>query len=99
MHCGSARRTGSIEVGKAADVVVLRTDKPNIHPINDPIGAVVWGVDTSNLGWVFVAGRPLMRNGILGADVADARQLVADARQRIGAAGPGIGESPSGRQV
>ncbi len=41
-----------------ADVVVLRTDRPNIFPINDPIGAVVWGMDTSNVDRVFVGGRP-----------------------------------------
>ena len=35
---------------------MLRTDRPNIFPINDPIGAVVWGMDTSNVDWVFVAG-------------------------------------------
>ncbi|HJR86416.1 MAG TPA: amidohydrolase family protein, partial [Acidimicrobiia bacterium] len=51
--------TGSIEAGKQADLIVLRADRPNIAPINDPIGAVVWGMDTSNVDWVFVAGRPL----------------------------------------
>jgi cytosine/adenosine deaminase-related metal-dependent hydrolase len=39
--------TGSLEVGMQADVLVLRADRPNIFPINDPIGAVVWGMDTS----------------------------------------------------
>ena len=34
-----------------ADVIVLRTDRPNVFPINDPIGAVVWGMDTSNVDW------------------------------------------------
>ena len=35
---------------------MLRTDRPNIAPVNDPIGAVVWGMDTSNVDWVFVGG-------------------------------------------
>ena len=48
--------TGSLEPGKQADIIVLRTDRPNIFPINDPIGAVVWGMDTSNVDWVFVGG-------------------------------------------
>ena len=30
-------------------MIVLRTDRPNIAPVNDPIGAVVWGMDTSNV--------------------------------------------------
>lgn len=82
--------TGSIEPGKTADLIVLRTDRPNIHPVNDPIGAVVWGIDTSNLDWVFVGGRPLMRNGALTADIGQARDLVSEARQRIGAAPRGF---------
>ena len=48
--------TGSLEPGKQADIVMLRTDRPNIFPINDPIGAVVWGMDTSNVDRVFVSG-------------------------------------------
>ena len=49
--------TGSLVPGMQADVIVLRTDRPNIFPINDPIGAVVWGMDTSNVDHVFVGGR------------------------------------------
>jgi 5-methylthioadenosine/S-adenosylhomocysteine deaminase len=78
--------TGSLEPGKQADVIVLRTDCPNIYPINDPIGAVVWGMDTSNVGWVFAAGRTLMRDGVLEADVERARALAVAARVRVGAA-------------
>jgi 5-methylthioadenosine/S-adenosylhomocysteine deaminase len=79
--------TGSIEAGKSADVVVLRTDRPNIHPVNDPIGAVVWGMDTSNLDWVFVGGRALMREGVLDADTSRVTALAEDARRRFGALG------------
>lgn len=80
--------TGSIEVGKRADVIVLRADRPNIAPINDPIGAVVWGMDTSNLDWVFVDGEIVMRSGDLVADVPHARSLAIEAQKRVaGAAG------------
>ena len=78
--------TGSLVPGKQADIVVLRTDRPNIFPINDPIGAVVWGMDTSNVDWVIVGGRILMRNGVLEADVERARNLAKVAQQRVGAA-------------
>ncbi len=69
-----------------ADVIVLRTDRPNVFPINDPIGAVVWGMDTSNVDWVFVGGRALMRGGVLQADVQRARDLAMAARERVFAA-------------
>lgn len=78
--------TGSLEPGKQADILVLRTDRPNIHPINDPIGAVVWGMDTSNVDWVFAAGRELVRNGELVGDSAYARDLAVAAQRRVAAA-------------
>jgi 5-methylthioadenosine/S-adenosylhomocysteine deaminase len=62
---------------------MLRTDRPNIFPINDPIGAVVWGMDTSNVDWVFVAGRSLMRSGALEANVEQARDLATTAKDRV----------------
>jgi cytosine/adenosine deaminase-related metal-dependent hydrolase len=86
--------TGSIEPGKQADIVVLRTDRPNIFPVNDPIGAVVWGMDTSNVDWVFVGGRAVMRQGVLQADVARARGLAATAQRRV--AGDPVSTAPGG---
>jgi 5-methylthioadenosine/S-adenosylhomocysteine deaminase len=88
--------TGSLEPGMQADVIVLRTDRPNIYPVNDPIGAVVWGMDTSNVDWVFVGGRVVMRDGVLEADVARARAAAAEARRRVAGAsglvlGPTVG--------
>ena len=70
--------TGSLQPGMQADVVVLRTDRPNIFPVNDPIGAVVWGMDTSNVDWVIAGGRVLMRDGALQADAGRARDLAED---------------------
>jgi len=96
---GWGDRVGSLEPGKQADVIVLRTDRPNVFPINDPIGAVVWGMDTSNVDRVFVGGRALMREGVLDADVQRARSLATEARRRmtdgsgsiVGAASGGTG--------
>jgi cytosine/adenosine deaminase-related metal-dependent hydrolase len=75
--------TGSLEAGKQADILVLSADRPNIHPVNDPIGAVVWGMDTSNIDWVLVAGRPMVREGELVADAAKARDLAVTAQRRV----------------
>ena len=80
---GLGSLTGSLEVGKQADLIVLRADRPNIVPINDPIGAVVWGMDTSNVDWVFAAGRPLMRDGALTADSGRARNLAIKTMNRL----------------
>ncbi len=83
---GLGGKTGSLEPGMQADVIVLRTDRPNIWPINDPIGAVVWGMDTSNVDRVLVGGRPVLRGGALEADVGRARTMATEARGRVAAA-------------
>jgi cytosine/adenosine deaminase-related metal-dependent hydrolase len=88
---------GSLEPGKVADILVLRADRPNIFPVNDPIGAVVWGMDTSNVDWVFAGGRALMRNGVLEANVERARNLAMTAQQRVAvASGLMVGASSRG---
>ena len=81
-----------------ADIVVLRTDRPNIFPINDPIGAVVWGMDTSNIDHVLVGGRALIRDGTAATDSVRARDLAIAAQGRVGAAaglmaGSGVGDA------
>jgi cytosine/adenosine deaminase-related metal-dependent hydrolase len=83
--------TGSLSPGKRADVIVLRADRPNIAPVNDPIGAVVWGMDTSNIDWVFVGGASLVERGELTADVARARGLAMAAQRQIAPAGVAAG--------
>ncbi len=91
--------TGSLQPGKQADIVVLRTDRPNIAPVNDPIGAVVWGMDTSNVDWVFAGGRALVRSGSLVADVSRAGDLAIKAQDRVAtAAGLVAGAAPRGRE-
>ena len=60
--------------------------RPNIFPINDPIGAVVWGMDTSNVDSVFVDGHALMRDGVLTGDVERARALAVAAHGKLSAA-------------
>lgn len=54
---------GLLTPGKRADVFKLRTDNPNVFPVNDPIGVVVWSMDTSNVDSDFVSCKPLKRNG------------------------------------
>lgn len=80
---GLGGSTGVIEPGRQADIILLRTDRPNIHPVNDPIGAVVWGMDTSNVDWVFVAGEARKREGRATADLDRARALAIAARERL----------------
>ena len=80
---GLGETTGTLTVGKQADVVLLRTDRPNIAPVNDPIGAVVWGMDVSNVDTVLVGGEIVVRDGELVADTHHASSLAYHAFERI----------------
>jgi 5-methylthioadenosine/S-adenosylhomocysteine deaminase len=88
--------TGALEPGMQADVIVLRTDRPNVFPVNDPIGAVVWGMDTSNIDHVYVQGRAVMRGGVLEADVERARRLAITARDRMASTAGAVGAAHEG---
>jgi len=80
---GLGETTGALEPGRVADILVLRTDMPNIVPVNDPVGAVVWGMDTSNIDSVLVGGRIAVRDGEVIADISRARELALSAQQRL----------------
>ncbi|WP_433183384.1 amidohydrolase family protein [Actinoallomurus sp. CA-150999] len=58
-------RIGSLRPGKQADLLLLRTDTPNLVPLRDPITAVVTAADLSNVDTVLVAGEVVKRAGRL----------------------------------
>ena len=80
---GLDHKVGSLTPGKEADVILLRSDDVNIVPVNDPVGAVVWGMDTSNVDTVFVAGKALKRSGRLVGNVDRARKLAIASRDYV----------------
>ncbi len=53
---GLGDRVGSLSVGKRADFLLLNARALNVAPINDPVAAVVLGMDSSNVDAVFVDG-------------------------------------------
>jgi 5-methylthioadenosine/S-adenosylhomocysteine deaminase len=54
---------GSLEVGKQADFIFVRTDRAHFHPLHDPISHLVYATSGYDVTDVFVAGRRLMANG------------------------------------
>lgn len=69
---GVADRIGSLEPGKAADMVLLATDRPHAVPLFDPVTHVVWSAVRSDVRDVFVAGRRIVAGGALtGVDMGD----------------------------
>lgn len=81
---GLLDKTGTLTPGKQADIIMLRTDLPNILPVNDPISAVAWGMDTSNVDTVFVAGKALKRDGkLLNVDLNRLMQKAYESRDYV----------------
>jgi cytosine/adenosine deaminase-related metal-dependent hydrolase len=53
--------TGSLEVGKQADLVIVETKSVNMFPIYDPYSALVYSANSSNVRSVYVAGRCIVK--------------------------------------
>ena len=81
---GLEQRTGSLTPGKDADIVMLRTDRTNVMPLNNAYGAVVTGMDTSNVDTVIVAGRIVKRGGrLVGVDMRSHAKRLAASRDYL----------------
>jgi cytosine/adenosine deaminase-related metal-dependent hydrolase len=63
---------------------MLRTDRVNVTPLNDPVTAVVAGMDTSNVDTVLIGGRVMKRNGeLLHVDWPAVRRMVLESRDYV----------------
>jgi cytosine/adenosine deaminase-related metal-dependent hydrolase len=81
---GLESKVGSLTPGKQADIILLRTDRMNVTPLNDPVTAVVSGMDTSNVDTVFVAGRVMKQGGkLLHVDWSAVRRMALDSRDYL----------------
>jgi cytosine/adenosine deaminase-related metal-dependent hydrolase len=84
MANGLDARIGSLTPGKQADVIMLSADAVNVLPLNNAHGAVVLGMDTSNVDTVFVAGRLRKRGGrLLDVDLAGLRRDAGRSREYL----------------
>lgn len=80
-------KIGTLEVGKQADIVLLRTDQIHTMPVNDLTSSVVHNMDARSVDTVIVSGRILKQDGaLLGVDLASLRERVHKARSRLFAA-------------
>ena len=84
---GFADVTGSLTPGKRADLILVRSDAPNIAPIGDPYDALVQLAQPSNIDTVVADGRIMRRNGQSTAFdhekiIRDASDAVADLKAR-----------------
>ena len=82
--CALDKKVGTLTPGKEADIVMLRADTIDSFPLNNAYGAIVTGMDTSNVDTVFVAGKIVKRHGrLVGVDLARLRKDATQARDYI----------------
>jgi len=53
---------GEIKPGNIADLVILDLDRPNMQPVNNPLSALAYSTNGSEVETVMVAGKILMEN-------------------------------------
>jgi cytosine/adenosine deaminase-related metal-dependent hydrolase len=77
-------RIGSIAVGKQADLVLIAADALNMHPIHDPVAAVVMQAGVGNIDSVMVAGQWRKRGGrLLAGGIAGKMEKLRESGERI----------------
>jgi cytosine/adenosine deaminase-related metal-dependent hydrolase len=81
---GLDHRTGSLTVGKEADLILIRTDTIGMISSNNVAGAIIHAADRSNIDSVMVAGRFRKRNGkLLDLDLARLKRLSAGSVEHL----------------
>ena len=76
---GLADRIGSLEVGKQADLILIRTDSPHMTPLYHPCSHVVYAAGREDVSDVFIAGKGVYRNRAF--TTLDAEAICAKARE------------------
>ena len=77
---GVAEQIGSLEPGKAADLVLIDPKTVNMTPLHDPVSALVTAMKTENVRSVMCAGRWLLEDGEIA--VVDEHEVLAEAQRR-----------------
>jgi 5-methylthioadenosine/S-adenosylhomocysteine deaminase len=81
---GIDQLTGSLSAGKSADMVALDLGRPETQPLYHPVSQIVYAAGREQVRHVWVAGRQLLRDGVLtGIDLQQTLQRAAAWRERI----------------
>jgi 5-methylthioadenosine/S-adenosylhomocysteine deaminase len=81
---GLDRKIGTLTPGKEADIIMLRMDAINVMPVNNVYGAIVLGMDTSNVDTVFIGGKLRKRKGkLVGVDLNRVSRLGHQSRDYV----------------
>jgi 5-methylthioadenosine/S-adenosylhomocysteine deaminase len=59
---GMEKEIGSLEAGKCADLIMVRTDRPNAVPMYDPVSQMVYAMKADDVRDVMINGKPVVRD-------------------------------------
>ena len=79
---GLDKETGSLEIGKQADLIVIDTNQPHLVPMYHPRSHLVYAVHAADVRHVLIAGRPVVRERQL--QTIDRDALIGEVRQMGG---------------
>lgn len=97
--CWLGHRVGSLTPGKAADVILLRTQDLDLSPLADVVGMIVSSAHASNIDTVIVGGQLVRRGGaFIDVDVQRVQTELLACRDRLHAAGGFRVPEPLNRQ-
>jgi 5-methylthioadenosine/S-adenosylhomocysteine deaminase len=81
---GLEKETGSLEIGKKADIIFLDLNHPHLVPCYDPYSLIVYSAQGSDIHSVMVDGRMVMENRkILSFDLDEVMDQVVRISRRI----------------
>ena len=69
---GIGDRVGSLETGKAADIIGVSLDAPGMQPLFDPVSHFVYAASRADVTHVWVAGQPRVTASVPSAAIARA---------------------------
>ncbi|MFV1989556.1 MAG: amidohydrolase family protein [Acidimicrobiales bacterium] len=78
---GIEDETGSLEVGKKADFIVIDTDKPHLTPVWNPVATVVFAAQGGDVDTVVIDGRIIMAGREM--QTMDETAILEDVRGRF----------------
>jgi 5-methylthioadenosine/S-adenosylhomocysteine deaminase len=83
---GLEKEIGSLEAGKRADIIFVRTDRPHAVPMYGPVSQIVYALKASDVRDVMVNGKVVVRDGkILTLNETQVLQKAAEYRAKISA--------------
>ena len=82
---GIADKTGSLMIGKAADVIAIKMDQLEAQPLYEPVSQIVYATNRQQVTDVWVAGKQLLKDrNLTTINVGDLKVKVAEWQLRLG---------------